>query len=128
MADRNPRMLELARRLRERTETKALEWVPGAGVPGWFQVLVADQIVSIQSRDADGNHPFVLTLWRKESQGEEDEESDAPKWIPIDKLSTADDVRGEVGWESELADLWQEARQQALRVNDSIDAVLSQLA
>jgi hypothetical protein len=118
-------MLQLADRLLARTEAGALQWSQHSDNPGYFQSTVGEAIVSIVSIDADGNHPFVLTLWK--TTGEVDESGNRV-WKAIEKLSTADTVPGgKPGWERQLSRLWREARSDALDVEENIQAVLAQL-
>jgi hypothetical protein len=80
-------------------------------------VGVGDQLVTIRSRDNDGAHPFELTLWKPDEDPERE-------WTHVETLSSAN-YRGEMA--RVLADLWKEARGEALQINNSIEAALSDL-
>jgi len=125
MAERSPRMLELTRRLVERTKAGQITWNQNRDLPSSFETRIADATITIRSQDPDGNQPFELALWR---QGDPDE-AGSRQWIQVEKLTDADSVAGaEPGWATRLAELWRLARGKALRVDDAIEQVLAALA
>ena len=123
MSEPNVRLLEVADRLRARTKAGVCHWTAVAGSPA-FQTKVGDQLILVASVDADGNHPFSLGLWRRNP-----DPTDEAKWVIVDRVNTAKRMPGSAypTWQKTIADLWQEARGDALKIDETIDAVLSEL-
>jgi hypothetical protein len=120
MADPEQKMVQLMEVLLEQTSQGQLTWVqdPDEDQQGMkFQVDVGDQLVTIGSRDNDGNHPYELTLWKRNPNPEGEHE-----WLDVEEISSGN-FRGQVA--ASIAELWRHARGEALHINDSIDSALS---
>lgn len=119
MADPTKKMRELAKLLLERSREDRITWSADSdGTPGMqFQTTVGDQLVTIRSRDNDGNHPYELSLWKQDPDDED-------AWVVVEMLSSAE-FRGDEA--SRLAELWRSARGEALQINENIDSALAAL-
>jgi hypothetical protein len=119
MADPTKKMRELAKLLLERSSEDRITWsADPEGAPGMqFQTTIGDQLVTIRSRDNDGNHPYELSLWKQDPD-------DDDEWIVVETLSSAE-FRGDEA--SRIAELWRSARGEALQINKSIDSALAAL-
>jgi hypothetical protein len=121
MPDPVVRMVEVAKRLLERTRKSAVAWTKSGSGSETFQTGVGAQLVTIHPRDGDGNHPFVLTLWKRD----EDSEEERKPWVQVEKI---DSMQQTVDVSETLGALWREARADALSINESIDAALEVLS
>jgi hypothetical protein len=117
MPDPAERMLLLAKRLLERTESGAIAWRKEGDRPQSFETDVGDQLVTIRPRDRDGRQPFVLTLWMTDPE-------DSTQWTQVEKMDT-EFLRGQDA--EALGTLWNAARADALNITASIDAALAAL-
>ena len=124
MAERSPRMLDVANRLIEKTDAGEVAWTVHRTNPDYFQTAVGESVISVASADSDGNHPFVLMLWERNSKPLDEN----LEWLPIEKLSTGDTVRGfPPNWVNNIAKLWRVARNNALQIDSKIVNVLAAL-
>jgi hypothetical protein len=106
-------LARLAERLSDATAGKRIEW--RAPEPDAYEWAAADGIVSVASKDRDGQPPFELSVFNSQRQ----------------KL---DDLRSELlandqpaPWNAALADLYSVARRSALRADDVIEALMNAL-
>src|SRR5437016_2127567 len=90
MAERSPRMLELARALLIASSEGRLQWTPSAKVPGQFEMSIAGSGLSIASPGPEGADPFSLVLWGPQALGEGCNANSEQEWVPLEKLSTDD--------------------------------------
>jgi hypothetical protein len=133
-----PRMVVLAERLLARTLAGQQAWIQQSNSPAAFQTTVGDQVVTVASVDEDGNHPFTLSLWRRkrvtEAPGEE-----PPQFERVETLKTgprslfsfqavaSGPSKATESWANLVAQVWREARGNALHIGESIDAALDAL-
>jgi hypothetical protein len=127
MPDPTEKMLVLAARLEERTERGEVPWTLSEYWPGTvFQTEVGGQLITIRSRDDDGNHPFVFGLW----QVDRDQNPFGPPALrQIEAISTINAMLASpsaepTGVAKTLERLYKSARSRALKIDESIDAVL----
>jgi hypothetical protein len=129
MAERSPRMLDVARSLVEGTHARRVQWEPHTSLPGQFDTAVAGSILSVASLDAEGSHPFSLVVWERFDPSETTSAVEDTEWIALEKVSTSDVMVGAAeGWERLLAQLWRVARTQALGIDERLDALLRELS
>jgi hypothetical protein len=133
-----PSMVQLAERLLARTQAGRQHWIVNTSTPGTFQTTAENLAFTIRSLDDDGNHPFTLTLWRKTQKPGKATDEKSSVYEKVEALNTLEgaSLTGALstaaapyptGWESTVAKLWVSARNDALKVTDSINAALSAL-
>lgn len=107
------RLIELSARLQSATETRNLEW--SAEEDTAFLWKGRSGAVEIRSRDGDGDHPFVLTIF---SQGMQKVETLTSEWGEDEEPAA---------WNDALGRLYRAARREALGVDKILDDLFAEL-
>jgi hypothetical protein len=121
MPDPSDGMRELAKRLLDKTEEGSVKWEKDedASVES-FDALLGSLTASIYARDNDGNHPYVLTLYKTKIDPDGD-----TSWMEVESINSHSESQPVT---NVLASLWKEARGSALNINASIQDALKALS
>lgn len=107
------RLIELCERLRGSTEAGHLEWATEEDTA--FLWTGATGAVEMRSRDADGDHPFELTVF-------------SPTMQKVETLTSEwNEDEQPAPWNDALGRLYRAARRQALGVDKILDDLFAEL-
>lgn len=124
------RLVQLARLLIDQTRQGTVQWTldpmdrgpmgPASlagDEPPWSTEMSGGS-VQITSRDRDGAHPFMLTVYNSDG-------------VQVESLGTSGSGTAELpellGWEEVLADLYKSARGSGLGVGEVVDSLIEEL-